>query len=272
LQKNNPGLIYASLSGFGRTGTETDRPAYDVIVQALSGLMSITGSGPGSFVRVGTSISDILTGMFGAIAILAALKHRDDTEQASSIDLAMLDCTVAALENAVSRFAVTGQVPEPLGTRHPSITPFQAFTTSDGPIVVAAGNDTLWGKLCTVLDCPDLVDDSRLANNGNRTENQSLLEELLNARFVEQPQSHWLPLLIEAGVPAAPIRDMAAVVNDAHLASRNMWHEMLDGEDDVFLTAGSPLRMNGHAPPLSNRVPQLGEHTQAVLDEWLQAK
>lgn len=269
LQQKNPRLVYASLSGFGQTGANTDRPAYDVIVQALSGLMSITGSGPGEFVRVGTSISDILTGMFGAIAILAALKHRDETGAGTTVDLAMLDCTVAALENAVSRFAVTGQVPEPLGTRHPSITPFQAFTASDGPIVVAAGNDVLWKKLCEVLDCSELTADPLLASNTARTENQAVLEERLNARFVGHPREHWLPQLIAAGVPAAPIRDIADVVADPHLASRSMWHEMRDGDVETFLTAGSPLRMNGQTPPLSDRVPELGEHTQAVLDEWL---
>ncbi len=272
LQRIHPGLVYASLSGFGQSGSEADRPAYDVIVQALSGLMSITGNGPGEFVRVGTSISDILTGMFGAIAILAALKHRDETGNGITVDLAMLDCTVAALENAVSRFAVTGQVPEPLSTRHPSITPFQAFTTADGPIVVAAGNDTLWKKLCDVLGCPELCNDPLLATNAARTENQPLLEERLNARFVEQPRSHWLPPLLEAGVPVAPIRNMADVVDDPHLGSRGMWQEMQDGQEGVFLTAGSPLRMNGHSPPLSDRVPGLGEHTQSVLDEWLQQK
>jgi CoA:oxalate CoA-transferase len=229
LRRINPRLVFASLSGFGQMGADTDRPAYDLIVQAMSGLMSITGNGPGDFVRVGTSVSDILTGMYGAVAILGALRHRDATGVGTSVDVAMLDCAVAALENAVSRFTVKGEIPEPLGTRHPSITPFQGFSTADGMIVVAVGNDALW-------------------------------------------KSHWLERLTSAGIPAAPIRNLAEVLADPHLASRDMWHAMHDGADGTFLTAGSPLRMNGHAPPLSGRAPELGEHTQAVLDEWLRPR
>jgi CoA:oxalate CoA-transferase len=272
LRRINPRLVFASLSGFGQMGTNTDRPAYDLIVQALSGLMSITGNGPGEFTRVGTSVSDILTGMFGAVAVIAALRHRDLTGSGSTVDLAMLDCTVAALENAVSRFTVNGEVPYPLGTRHPSITPFQGFSTADGMIVVAVGNDSLWRKLCAVLEWPELLDDSRFATNASRTEHRPVVEELLNSRFARHPQQYWLDQLTAAGVPAAPIRNLAEVLADPHLASRQMWHEMRDGADGTFLTAGSPLRMNGQSPPLSDRVPELGEHTQAVLDEWLRSE
>jgi CoA:oxalate CoA-transferase len=269
LQEINPKLVYASLSGFGHSGLETNRPAYDIVVQALSGLMSITGDGPGHSARVGTSISDILTGMFGAISILAALRHQDRTGKGSVLDLAMLDCVVAALENAVSRFSVTGEIPQPLGTRHPSITPFQAFDTSDGPIVVAAGNDSLWKKLCTVLSCPALSGDPRLSTNALRTENSDYLEECINPRFQQQSQNHWLEKLYAAEIPAAPIRNIQEVVNDPHLAARNMLHEIRDVDDEKILTPGSPFHMNGHPPPLSNHAPQLGEHTLAVLEEWL---
>lgn len=269
LRELNPRLIYASLSGFGHTGTDTDRPAYDIVVQALSGLMSITGHAEGQTVRVGTSISDILTGMYGAIAVVSAVRHRDQTGEGMTIDLAMLDCAVAALENAVSRFAVTGKVPQPLGTRHPSITPFQAFPVSDGAVVVAAGNDSLWQKLCHVLGCPEHRVDPRLATNAARTENQSYLEECLNPRFQQQNQAHWLERLTAAGVPCAPIRNVAQVVEDPHLASREMLHQMQDADGQPFLTTGSPLRMNDQSPPLSPHAPALGEHTQAVLADWL---
>ena len=266
----NPQLIYASLSGFGHSGLDTDRAAYDVIIQAMSGLMSITGEGPGCFVRVGTSISDILTGMFGAVAILAAVRDREQTGKGSIIDLAMLDCTVAALENAMSRFAVSGQSPDPLGTSHPSITPFQAFQTADDPIVIAAGNDALWRKLCEVLDCVELVEDARFVTNAARTENSAELEELLTAYFCKQSQSLWLAQLSQAGIPAAPIRNIEQVVSDAHLASRGMLHSMRDGDGDRFLTAGSPFRINDQTPPLSDRSPDLGEDTQTILRQWLE--
>jgi CoA:oxalate CoA-transferase len=272
LRERNPQLIYASLSGFGHQGPDTDRPAYDVVVQALSGLMSITGNGPGNAVRVGTSISDILTGMYGAIAISSALHDRERTGSGAVIDLAMLDCTVSAMENALSRFAVTGEVPQPLGTRHPSITPFQAFETRDGSVVVAAGNDVLWLKLCEVLGVPELFDDPQLATNGLRTENQRFLEEMLAPRFRERGEQELLKCLREAGVPSAPIRNVGDVVADEHLQQRDMLHTMRDVDSRTFLAAGSPLRMNGHSPPISDQAPTLGQHTQTVLDAWLERR
>jgi len=231
--------------------------------------MSITGPAEGPAVRVGTSITDILTGMYGAISIVSAVRHRDQTGEGMVIDLAMLDCAVSALENAVSRFAVTGEVPQPLGTRHPSITPFQAFPVSDGAVVVAAGNDSLWRKLCEVLGCPEYGNDSRLATNAARTENHPYLEECLNPRFGQENQTHWLEKLTAAGVPCAPIRNVAQVVEDPHLASREMLHQMLDTDGQPFVTTGSPLRMNSHSPPLSKHAPNLGEHSQSVLTQWL---
>lgn len=269
LKSVNPRLVIASLSGFGQTGIDTQRPAYDIVVQALSGLMSITGSGPGDAVRVGTSISDILTGMFGAIAVLAGLRHRDETGEGCTADLAMLDCAVAALENAVSRFSVTGEVPEPLGTRHPSITPFQTFPAADGPVVVAAGNDVLWRKLCDVLEAPEFADDPRFATNSARTENHAEMEACLNPRFATRTRGEWVALLAAVGVPTAPIRDMGEVVADPHLRTREMFREMRDGDGNTFLAAGSPLRMNGHSPPSSDRCPPLGADTETVLREWL---
>lgn len=272
LQALNPNLVYASASGFGRAGSMGSRPAYDVIVQALSGLMSITGSESGEPVRVGTSISDILTGMFTAIGILAALQARDRTGRGADLDLAMLDCTVAALENAISRFEVTGEVPRPLGTRHPSIAPFQAYQAADGPLVVAAGNDSLWRKLCEVIEAPELVADPRLATNALRSANLDALEAELNRRFASHAVPYWLTRLEQAGVPCAPVRNIADVVTDQHLHERGMFHRMQTPGDAPLVTAGSPLRFNGHPPRLSPCVPKLGEHTQEVLREWLDHK
>ena len=270
LRELNPRLIYASASGFGREGLEGDRPAYDIIIQALSGLMSITGHAADRPARVGNSISDILTGLFTTIGILAALRRRDQTGIGSDLDIAMLDCTVATLENALSRYVVTGEVPQPLGTRHPSIAPFAAFLTADQPIVVAAGNDLLWRRLCAVLDSPELASDPLLADNALRSRNSDHLERVLNARFAAAPAADWVARLEAAGVPVAPIRNMADVVADPHLALRGMLHQMeAAAGDGGFLTAGSPLRMDGRSPVLSSHAPHLGEHTQAVLREWL---
>lgn len=269
LRQQNPRLIYASLSGFGQTGSDTDRAAYDIVVQALSGLMSITGSGPGQSVRVGTSISDILTGIFGAVAIVSAVHGRTASGEGTVIDLAMLDCTVAALENAISRFATSGVAPAPLGTRHPSITPFQSFSTADAPIVIAAGNDALWTALCGCLDRQDLATDKRFASNVDRTEHHRELDAELAQTFAQRPASEWLQRLATAGIPSAPIRSIADVVADPHLASREMWHTMDDGQGGEHLTAGSPFRMNDTAPPLSSTTPDLDEHHQEILSQWL---
>ncbi len=269
LRQQNPRLIYASLSGFGQTGSDTDRAAYDIVVQALSGLMSITGSGPGQSVRVGTSISDILTGIFGAVAIVSAVHGRTASGEGTVIDLAMLDCTVAALENAISRFATSGVAPAPLGTRHPSITPFQSFSTADAPIVIAAGNDALWTALCGCLDRQDLATDKRFASNVDRTEHHEELDAELAQTFAQRPASEWLQRLATAGIPSAPIRSIAEVVADPHLASREMWHTMDDGQGGELLTAGSPFRMNDTAPPLSSTTPDLDEHHQEILSQWL---
>ena len=269
LRQQNPRLIYASLSGFGQTGSDTDRAAYDIVVQALSGLMSITGSGPGQSVRVGTSISDILTGIFGAVAIVSAVHGRTASGEGTVIDLAMLDCTVAALENAISRFATSGVAPAPLGTRHPSITPFQSFSTADAPIVIAAGNDALWTALCGCLDRQDLATDKRFASNVDRTEHHGELDAELAQTFAQRPASEWLQRLATAGIPSAPIRSIADVVADPHLASREMWHTMDDGQGGEHLTAGSPFRMNDTAPPLSSTTPDLDEHHQEILSQWL---
>ena len=269
LREVNPHLIYASASGFGRHGLHGRRPAYDIIIQAMSGLMSVTGTDPRHPVRVGSSISDILTGMFTAIGILAALRLQERDGRGGDLDMAMLDCTVAALENALSRYEVLGTVPEPLGTRHPSITPFQAFETADGAMVVAAGNDSLWRRLCESIGRPELVTDPRFLTNDERSRNHEQLEVELNATFRKRASAGWLELLEGIGVPCSPIRNMAEVVEDEHLKERGMLHVMRDPEGKAFRTAASPIRMNGAPLDLSDHAPDLGEHHEEVLREWL---
>ena len=268
LKEINPWLIVASASGYGRHGPAGRKPAYDIIVQAMSGIMSITGTDARHPVRVGTSISDILTGLFTAIAILAALRLRNRDGDGVELDMAMLDCTVAALENAICRYDVTGNPPEPIGTRHPSITPFQSFDAADGGVVIAAGNDALWQKLCDVIGRADLLDDARFRTNEDRTRNHAALEQALAESFASEKSETLLTRLEEAGVPCAPIRDMAGVMTDPQLVARNMLHVMRDG-DDSFRSAGTPLRFNGRQPELSDRAPALGEHNESVLREWL---
>jgi CoA:oxalate CoA-transferase len=266
----NPQLVYASVSGFGRTGPYRRRPAYDVIVQALGGLMSITGHDADEPARVGTSISDILAGIYGALSVTASLLRRERTGRGADLDLAMLDCTVAVLENAVVRYEVTGDVPGPLGTRHPSIAPFQAFRAADGLLVVAAGNDSLWRHLCEVLAAPHLAADPRFATNALRTTNLPHLEAALNEVFAAKTVAQWLALFERAGIPAAPIHDVAQVRADEQLRERDMWHTLVDRDGTRLVTPGSPVVLDGAKPPLEPSWPRVGEHQAEVLREWLE--
>ena len=269
LREINPRLVYTSVSGFGRTGPYRRRPAYDVIVQALGGLMSITGHEADRPARVGSSISDILAGMYSAFAIAATLVRRGRTETGADLDLAMLDCTVAVLENAIVRYGVTGDIPGPLGTRHPSITPFQAFRASDGPLVIAAGNDALWKTLCEVLDVRHLAGDPKLTTNKLRTENQAYLEGAIAAALGKDTVAEWLRKLEAAGIPAAPIKNIAEVMVDPQLQAREMWHELTDRDGLKLTTPGTPLVLDGAKPTLDDTWPRLGEHQAEVLQDWL---
>jgi CoA:oxalate CoA-transferase len=269
LRGRNPGLVYASATGFGRTGPDAGKAAYDVIVQARSGLMSLTGHSPAEPSRVGSSISDILAGLYTAIGISAALRERERTGAGCDIDLAMLDCSVSVLENAITRYSVSGVVPRPLGTRHPSIAPFQAFHAADGQLVIAAGNDQLWRGLCEALGAPDLADDPLFATNHDRCEHVEELGRRIDALLARDGVAAWLAKLGAAGIPCAPINDMAGVVDDPQLAARSMWHTLVDRDGTEVLTAGSPFHFDGRKPAMSARWPGLGEDGADVLRRWL---
>ena len=269
LRARNPQLIYASATGFGQTGPDARRAAYDVIVQARSGLMSLTGNDAASPVRVGSSISDILAGMYTALGISAALRERERTGVGCAIDISMLECTVSTLENAVVRYATSGEPPGPMGTRHPSIAPFQAFRASDAPLVIAAGNDPLWRCLCEVLAAPELATDPLLATNRDRAKNVDYLESQLNARLATRTRDDWLARLDAAGVPAAAICNLAQVTQDPQLVARGMWHYLNDAGEKPLLTAGTPLTFDGEKPRLDPDWPRLDEHRAGVLRDWL---
>ena len=188
-----PRLVYAAVSGFGHTGPLASRPAYDMVVQAMGGVMSITGQPGGAPTRVGTSIGDLTAGLFTAIGVCSALFERERTGEAAKIDVAMLDCQVAILENAIARYAATGEVPRPLGARHPSITPFAAFEAQDGWFVIAAGNDMLFRRLCDVIGRPEVADDPRFATNALRTQHHSELQAELERALRTTPWPNgWL--------------------------------------------------------------------------------
>ncbi len=268
IRELNPDIIDASASGFGQTGPDSKKAAYDSIIQALSGIISITGTEEGETVRVGTSISDIITGCYSAIGIIAALFRREKGGPGASLDVAMLDSTVAALENAIARYQVSGESPAPLGSRHPSITPFETFKTGDGKIMIAAGNDKLFASLCDVIDNPGLAEDERYASNLARTENFKSLREVINSVMITDNAAHWLEKLSARKIPCGRINTIENLFQDKQLAARNMLTP-IQGEEG-FKIAGNPVKFTGEADQiLSEAPPQLGEHNNEILKKLL---
>jgi CoA:oxalate CoA-transferase len=222
LQAVNPGLIYAAVSGFGHTGPWSGKPAYDLIAQALSGMMSVTGHPGGPPTKAGTSIADLTGGLFTLAGIAAALYHRSRTGRGMKVDVAMLDGQVAILESAVMRYAASGQVPGPMGNRHPSISPFEVYQSADRPLVICAGNDTLFGSLCRALGRDALASDPRFASNEGRLRHSEELKAALEEVLRTAPAAHWLALLEQAGVPCAAIQTIAEAVEHPQTQARNM--------------------------------------------------
>ncbi|MEY2433038.1 MAG: CoA:oxalate CoA-transferase [Acidimicrobiaceae bacterium] len=253
-----PRLIYAAVSGFGHTGPLASRPAYDMVVQAMGGVMSITGHPDGPPTRVGTSIGDVAAGLFTTIGVCSALYDRALTGEATKIDVAMLDCQVAILENAIARYAATGDVPGPLGARHPSITPFAAFAAADGHFVIAAGNDVLFRRLSEVIGCPGVADDPRFATNGLRTQHHAELQVEIEAALRSETVATWLERLEAADLPCGAINDVAAVLAHPQVRARNMVVHIDDDRLDGLEMAGNPIKNSRYLdPPIRGRVPDL---------------
>lgn len=265
-----PRLVYAAISGFGHTGPYAERPAYDMIVQAMGGIMSITGPEQSGSepTRVGTSIGDLTAGLFGVIGILSALHDRERTGLGRMVDVSMLDCQVAILENALARYFATGTAPAPLGARHPSITPFGAFAAADGHVVIAVGNDQLFSRLCEALGVPEIATDPRFATNAARTEHEPELKAVLQHQLAGASVDVWLGRLAAVGVPCSPINDVAAVVEDPQVRARSMVLPLDDPELPGLHVAGNPVKMTGLPEPGSRpRAPRLGEHRIALVAE-----
>jgi CoA:oxalate CoA-transferase len=265
LKAANPKIILCSISGFGQTGPKASAPAYDIVAQALGGTMSITGNPGGEPVRCGVSVGDLSAALYGVIAILSALRVRDRDGVGNHVDIAMLDCQVAMLEDALARYSVSGKIPGRLGTRHPSITPFQQFRAADDYFVMGAGNESIWLRFCDALAMPQLKDDKRFATNADRTANHPALEGILARIFVTKPRDHWLRILTDASVPCAPIANVEEVSRDPHLAARNMILHAEHSSFDGLIVPGSPLKSAGDKDIPSTSAPRLGEDTDTVL-------
>ena len=269
LKAVNPKIILCSISGFGQTGPMTSAPAYDIVAQALGGTMSITGNAGGEPVRCGVSVGDLSAALYGVIAIIAALRIRDRDGVGNHVDIAMLDCQVAMLEDALARYSVSGKIPGRLGTRHPSITPFQQFRAADDYFVMGAGNEGIWIRFCDAIAMPELKRDPRFITNADRTANHYELEKILAGHFATRPRAHWLGLLTEASVPCAPIANVEEVTRDPHLAARNMILHAEHPEFAGLIVPGSPLKAAGDNGIPATSAPLLSEGTDEVLTEIL---
>lgn len=269
LKSEHPSLIYAACSGFGQTGPYAQQGAYDMIIQGMGGIISITGEPDGPPVRVGTSISDITAALFTTIGVLSALHHRNQTGSGQFVDVAMLDSLVAVLENAVVRYFATGETPKPLGARHPAITPFEAFASADGYVIIALGNDTLWSKFCEHVDRQELIPDKRFQTNADRTENHSQLFPILSEIMSQRTTDDWIDALGEIGVPCGPINAMDKVVTHPQVQAREMIARIshqITGEVEV---PGVPIKLSKTPGSVDSPAPSLGEHTTDVLTRVL---
>lgn len=263
-----PGLIYCGVSGFGHTGPYAKRPAYDMVVQAMGGVMSLTGHPDSPPTRVGTSTGDLSAGLFATIGMIAALYDRKTTGKGQKVDISMLDSQVALLENAISRYVATGEVPGRLGSRHPSIAPFAAFATKDGHIAIAAGNDDLFARVARVLGRDDLIADERFTSNPKRVVNVDALAAEMELALSAKTSQDWLAALDAAAIPSGPLNNVAQVMADPQVLHRNMIVETLDPDLGPIRMQGNPVKLSAHEDPRTREhAPELDEHRAAILKE-----
>jgi CoA:oxalate CoA-transferase len=269
LKAVNPRVIYAAVSGFGQNGPYADKPCYDIVAQAMGGVMSITGHPGGPPTRVGASIGDITGGFFTIAGILAALHYRDQTGLGQAIDVALLDCQVAILENAVARYALSGKLPGRLGNRHPSVSPFDSMQTSDGDVILAVGNDSIWLRFCRLVGRPELAADERFLTNDDRVLNWPELEPVLAEIFRQRTTDEWVQTLEAAGIPCGPINTIDRVVHDPQVNARRMIVGTDHPKAGRVTMAGCPIKLSEapDAPP--KPAPMLGEHNREILGEYL---
>jgi CoA:oxalate CoA-transferase len=253
LHRRFPRLIYAAASGFGHTGPDATRPAYDMVVQGMGGIMSVTGHAGGPPTRIGMSIGDIGAGLYTAIGVNAALYHRALTGEAVKVDIGMFDCQLALLENAVMRYFVSGTAPGPLGGRHPSITPFEVFDTADGHLIIAAGNDSLFVKLVEAMGRPELAADAHYTTNDLRNRHVDALKDELEKTLKSNSTTHWIAVLDKAGVPAGPINNVGQAIEHRQAAARNMVVTVDDPVAGSMKLVGNPVKLSGFADPKTRR-------------------
>ncbi len=273
LRKENRGLIYCSLTGFGQTGPYRERPGYDFMIQGMGGMMSVTGEpddAPGGGPqRAGVPIADIITGMYASIAICAALAHRAQSGVGQRLDLALLDSQIALLAYQNTNYFATGKPPKRIGNLHPNIVPYQPFRTKDGDVILACGNDNLFRKFCDAAGCRELAEDSRFATNGKRVENRKELTRLLAQVFAGRSTDEWVQLLEAAGVPNGPINNIAQVFADPQVKARGVQIELEHASGARLPLVASPMRFSETRIDYRLAPPLLGQHTDEVLSGLL---
>ena len=271
LRKINPRIIYCSISGFGQDTLPgyAERPSYDMVAQAYSGIMSITGPEGGPPCRVGSSVGDIIAGTQAVVGILAALVYREKTGRGQHLDMSMVDGLFATLENAVARYTISGEIPGPLGGIHPSITPFQGYRTADSWIIAAAGTDQLFAKLCSVMGLEGLIDDPWFRTNPLRTKNRRELNRILEPVMKTKTTAEWERVFEEAGVPYSPINNLQQICDDPHIRHRGMLAEIDQPAVGKMRIVGSSIRLSETPGEVYAPAPLLGQHTEEVLRDVL---
>jgi CoA:oxalate CoA-transferase len=268
MREHNPRIVYAAISGYGQTGPDAHKAALDIVVQARGGIMSLTGEPGGPPIRPGTSYADIIAGLYAVIGILGALAERQRSGLGQFIDISMLDCQLAVQEGAVERYVATGEVPGATGTRHPTFTPFQAFKTGDGYLVVAI-IASQWPLFCATIDHVELIDDIRFATGELRTRNYSILEPLILEVLGTRTTAEWLNEFDKVEIPCSDIRTIDQVIRDPQIVARQMVRQITQPGIGVVEVVGSPIKLSRTPSVASGPAPELGEHTEQVLSSLL---
>ena len=265
LEAVNPGLVYCSITGFGQDGPYAGRAGYDFMIQGMSGLMSVTGEAGGMPMKVGVAVSDLFTGLYATVAILAALSHRERGGAGQHIDMALLDCQIAALANQTSNFHISGKAPVRMGNAHPNIVPYEAVPTADGHIILAIGNDRQYARFCEVAGRPELVDDARFAGNAGRVANRDVLMPLIHDITRTRAAADWIAALEAVQVPCGPINGLGEVFDDPQVRHRGMRIELDHPLAGTVPLTASPMRFSGTPVEYGRAPPLLGQHTREVV-------
>ncbi|TXC98889.1 CoA transferase [Streptomyces sp. ISID311] len=265
VRAGNPGVVYASISGYGQTGPYRQEPGYDAIAQAVSGVMSVTGEPGGPPVRFGVSPADLAAGMWAALGILAALRSRERTGRGEWVDVSLLDGQVAWLSYVAAGYFASGDVPQRYGSAHPAIVPYQAFPTADGHLMVAAGNDGLWRRFATAIGLAALVDDPRFATNPDRVRHRGELLPLIERALAARGAQEWAAQLTEEGIPVGPINTVDQALRHPQVIARGMVAEIEHPDAGTLRTLTSPIKLSEHPAAIRTPPPRHGEHTAQVL-------